>query len=102
MVSVEKINYVVVKDELNEAIREMKLSLNRDTLQTHDVSIEDDNMIVNIYYEDDKYFAPSYRVFGKIRGEKIFFGRVQYVEGMYDAIDVYDEFIANREIFDFE
>ena len=99
--SIEKIKLVVEKSNLDKAINDLKLYLNNDNLQDHEVVIQDDNIIVNIFYKDDVYFSPSYRVFGKIRLDKIYFGRVQYIGGMYDTIDVYYEFHSKGEILGF-
>ncbi|PKR82886.1 hypothetical protein [Heyndrickxia camelliae] len=97
----EKVNYILNMDMLEEEIEELKIAVHGDTLSQHRIINEGDYTIIELFTED-KLTSEKDLFYGKQFKNLLCIGRHQHVAAIeYDPIDLYDEFIGTGEELSF-
>lgn len=94
----EHVKIILDATNLESEIKELKLSYLGDTFYKHTIIDEDGYIIIEMKAEE-KYTCDKHVFYGKQIKDKIYIGRVQYIESVhFDPIDVYGEFISTGTV----
>jgi hypothetical protein len=90
----EKVNYVLDMKNLNEEVKELVLT-NTGCYNPDDIKVIDDGDKVTItqYIGEDEY-----RYYGFVRMNKFYIGRVQYIAGFPEDMEIDEFFDFGQEL----
>lgn len=101
----EKVNYILELEKgLENEIEELKMAFYNDNMSRHNIFKQGQYTVIEFYLDSNPLAAKDV-FYGKQVGDKLYIGRLQRIQDIRDSwndFSVYDEFISNGTVLDFE